>query len=30
VPRYAVYGAIFYLILLWGQFGGSQFIYFQF
>jgi alginate O-acetyltransferase complex protein AlgI len=30
VPRYAVYGAIFYLILLFGSFGGSQFIYFQF
>ncbi len=30
VPRYVVYGAVFYLILLWGQFGGSQFIYFQF
>ena len=30
VPRYVVYGAVFYLILLCGQFGGSQFIYFQF
>ena len=30
VPRYAVYGAIFYLILLFGSFGGAQFIYFQF
>ena len=30
VPRYAVYGALFYLILLFGSFGGAQFIYFQF
>jgi alginate O-acetyltransferase complex protein AlgI len=30
LPRYAVYGALFYLILLFGSFGGSQFIYFQF
>jgi D-alanyl-lipoteichoic acid acyltransferase DltB (MBOAT superfamily) len=30
VPRYAVYAAVFYLILLFGSFGGAQFIYFQF
>jgi hypothetical protein len=30
VPRYVVYGALFYLILLFGSFGGAQFIYFQF
>jgi alginate O-acetyltransferase complex protein AlgI len=30
VPRYAVYGALFYLILLFGSFGGAQFIYFRF
>jgi hypothetical protein len=30
VPRYAVYGALFYLIVLFGSFGGAQFIYFQF
>jgi hypothetical protein len=30
VRRYAVYGALFYLILLFGSFGGAQFIYFQF
>jgi alginate O-acetyltransferase complex protein AlgI len=30
VPRYVVYGAVFYLILLFGSFGGAQFIYFQF
>jgi alginate O-acetyltransferase complex protein AlgI len=30
LPRYAVYGALFYLILLFGSFGGAQFIYFQF
>jgi D-alanyl-lipoteichoic acid acyltransferase DltB (MBOAT superfamily) len=28
--RYAVYAAMFYLILLFGDFGGTQFIYFQF
>ena len=28
--RYAVYGAIVYIVLLFGDFGGSQFIYFQF
>jgi D-alanyl-lipoteichoic acid acyltransferase DltB (MBOAT superfamily) len=30
VPRYAVYGALFYLIVIFGQYGGAQFIYFQF
>jgi alginate O-acetyltransferase complex protein AlgI len=30
VARYAVYGAVAYMILLFGSFGGSQFIYFQF
>jgi alginate O-acetyltransferase complex protein AlgI len=30
LPRYAVYAAVFYLILLFGSFGGAQFIYFQF
>jgi hypothetical protein len=28
--RYSVYAAMFYLIVLFGDFGGSQFIYFQF
>jgi D-alanyl-lipoteichoic acid acyltransferase DltB (MBOAT superfamily) len=28
--RYAVYGALFYLVLLFGNFEGAQFIYFQF
>ena len=28
--RYALYGAVFYLVLLWGDFEGAQFIYFQF
>jgi alginate O-acetyltransferase complex protein AlgI len=28
--RYALCGAVVYLILLFGDFGGSQFIYFQF
>jgi D-alanyl-lipoteichoic acid acyltransferase DltB (MBOAT superfamily) len=28
--RYALFGAIFYLLLLFGDFEGSQFIYFQF
>jgi hypothetical protein len=28
--RYMVYAAMFYLILLFGDFGGTQFIYFQF
>ncbi|HEY8550849.1 MAG TPA: MBOAT family O-acyltransferase [Vicinamibacterales bacterium] len=30
VPRYMVYGALFYLTWIFGQFGGAQFIYFQF
>jgi len=30
LPRYAVYGAVFYLTLLFGDFQGAQFIYFQF
>jgi alginate O-acetyltransferase complex protein AlgI len=30
VARYAIYGAMFYLVLLFGQYGGAQFIYFQF
>ena len=30
VPRYALYGAVGYLTLLFGDFGGAQFIYFQF
>ena len=28
--RYTVYVATLYLILLFGNFGGSEFIYFQF
>jgi hypothetical protein len=28
--RYALYGAVFYLTLLFGDFEGAQFIYFQF
>jgi alginate O-acetyltransferase complex protein AlgI len=28
--RYALYGFVFYLVLLWGDFEGAQFIYFQF
>jgi D-alanyl-lipoteichoic acid acyltransferase DltB (MBOAT superfamily) len=28
--RYALYGAVGYAILLWGDFAGAQFIYFQF
>jgi alginate O-acetyltransferase complex protein AlgI len=28
--RYTVYVATMYLILLFGNFGGSEFIYFQF
>jgi D-alanyl-lipoteichoic acid acyltransferase DltB (MBOAT superfamily) len=28
--RYAVYGGVFYLVLLFGDFQGAQFIYFQF
>ena len=30
LPRYAVYGAVFYLTLVFGDFQGAQFIYFQF
>jgi D-alanyl-lipoteichoic acid acyltransferase DltB (MBOAT superfamily) len=30
VPRYALYGAVFFLVLLFGDFQGAQFIYFQF
>lgn len=30
VWRYAVYGAVLYLMVLFGDFGGSEFIYFQF
>jgi alginate O-acetyltransferase complex protein AlgI len=30
VVRYALYVAMFYLIVLFGNFEGSQFIYFQF
>ena len=30
VARYAVYVALAYLLVLFGEFGGSQFIYFQF
>jgi hypothetical protein len=30
VARYAVFVALAYLTLLFGEFGGSQFIYFQF
>jgi D-alanyl-lipoteichoic acid acyltransferase DltB (MBOAT superfamily) len=30
VARYALYVAVFYAILLWGDFEGAQFIYFQF
>jgi hypothetical protein len=28
--RYSVYAATFYLIVLFGNFGGADFIYFQF
>lgn len=28
--RYAIYAGVFYLTVLWGDFGGAQFIYFQF
>jgi hypothetical protein len=28
--RYAIYAGMFYLVLLFGQYGGAQFIYFQF
>jgi D-alanyl-lipoteichoic acid acyltransferase DltB (MBOAT superfamily) len=30
VLRYGLYAAMFYLVLLFGQYGGAQFIYFQF
>jgi D-alanyl-lipoteichoic acid acyltransferase DltB (MBOAT superfamily) len=30
VVRYALYTAVFYFVLLWGDFEGAQFIYFQF
>lgn len=30
VARYAVYGALIYFIVLFGDFAGAQFIYFQF
>ncbi len=30
VARYALYAAVFYLVLLFGDFEGAQFIYFQF
>lgn len=30
LARYALYGAVFYLVLLFGDFEGAQFIYFQF
>ena len=30
VVRYALYAALFWLVLLWGDFEGAQFIYFQF
>jgi hypothetical protein len=30
VVRYSIYAATMYLILLFGNFGGSDFIYFQF
>jgi hypothetical protein len=30
VSRYALYGAVGYLIVLFGDFEGAQFIYFQF
>jgi hypothetical protein len=30
VWRYSLYAAVFYLTLLFGDFGGSEFIYFQF
>jgi hypothetical protein len=28
--RYSVYAATFYLTILFGNFGGAEFIYFQF
>ena len=30
VARYVVYAGVFYLVLLWGDFKGAEFIYFQF
>ena len=30
LARYALYAAVFYCVLLWGDFEGAQFIYFQF
>ena len=30
VVRYALYAAVFYFVVLWGDFSGAQFIYFQF
>ena len=30
LTRYALYAAVFYLVLLFGDFEGAQFIYFQF
>jgi hypothetical protein len=30
LTRYALYGAVFWCVLLWGSFEGAQFIYFQF
>jgi alginate O-acetyltransferase complex protein AlgI len=30
VTRYAVYGAVFWLVLIFGNFEGAEFIYFQF
>jgi len=30
VARYAIYAGMFYLVLLFGQYGGAEFIYFQF
>jgi alginate O-acetyltransferase complex protein AlgI len=30
VARYSLYVAVFYAVLLWGDFEGAQFIYFQF
>ena len=28
--RYSIYAATFYLTMLFGNFGGAEFIYFQF
>ena len=30
IPRYALYGAMFWMLVLWGDFQGAEFIYFQF